>query len=143
MLSSSWCNGRIRVALSAMRRFCGVIVDPLPLEPVDLLKERVRIDHDPVADHRQLPRPHHTRWQQRELVGLPVDDERMAGIMSTLEANDDVGLLGQPVDDFPLPSSPHWEPTTTTLAIGAFPRVVKPGISSHNRACPASRPTLG
>ena len=77
-------------------------IDPLPLEPVDLLEQRVRIDHDAVADHGQLPRPHHARRQQRQLVGDPVDDQRVARIMSTLEANDDVGLLRQPVDDFPL-----------------------------------------
>ncbi len=77
-------------------------IDPLPPQPVDLLEERVRIDHDAVADHGQLPRPHHARRQERQLVGDPVDDERVARIMSTLEANDDVGLLRQPVDDFPL-----------------------------------------
>ena len=69
-------------------------VDPLPLEPIDFLEERMRIDDDAVADHGQLPRSHHARRQQRQLVGDPVDDERVSRIMSTLEADDDVGLLG-------------------------------------------------
>jgi hypothetical protein len=38
-------------------------------------------------------RPQHARRQQRELVGLAVDDQRMAGIVAALEAHDDVGLF--------------------------------------------------
>ena len=30
MASSSWCSGRISVAFSAMRRFCGVTLTPCP-----------------------------------------------------------------------------------------------------------------
>ena len=46
-----------------------------------------------------LPLAHHAGRQQRQLVGDAVDDQRMAGIVAALEAHDDVGLLGQPVDD--------------------------------------------
>ena len=81
-------------------------VDALPIEPIDFLEQRARIDHDAIADHGKLPRPHHARRQQRQLVGDPVDDKRVARIMSTLKADDDVGLLGQPVDDFALPLVP-------------------------------------
>ena len=77
-------------------------LDALPGQPVDLVEQRARIEHDAVADHRQLARPHHARRQQRELVGDPVDDQRVAGIVPALEADDDVGLLGQPVDDLAL-----------------------------------------
>ena len=76
--------------------------DPLPPEPVDLLQQRLGIEHHAVADDRQLALPHHARGQQRQLVGVAVDDQRMAGIVAALEADDDVGLLGQPVDDFSL-----------------------------------------
>ena len=76
--------------------------DALPLEPLDLLQQRTRIEHHAVADHRQLARPHHARRQQRQLVGVAVDDQRMAGIVAALEADHDVGLLGQPVDDLAL-----------------------------------------
>ena len=120
-------------------------VDPLPLEPIDLLKERAWIDHDPVADHGQLPRPHHARWQQRQFVGRPVDDERMTRIMSTLEANNDVGLLGQPVDDFPLPFVPPLGTNHDHIGHEApFLRVADArDILAATRACPASRPSMG
>src|SRR5690606_38148091 len=42
---------------------------------------------------------HHARRQQRELVDLAVDDQRMAGVVAALKAHHDVGPLGQPVDD--------------------------------------------
>ena len=75
--------------------------DALLLEPVDLGDQRARIEHDAVADHRKLV-AHHARRQQRKLVGHAVDDERVAGVMTALEANDDVRLLRQPVDDLAL-----------------------------------------
>ena len=37
-----------------------------------------------------------------ELVGLVADDQRVAGIVAALEADDDVGAAGQPVDDLAL-----------------------------------------
>ena len=85
-----------------MRRFSGVTVTPWLLQPVDLVEQRLRIDHDAVADDRQLAAAHHARGQQRQLVGHAVDDQRVAGIVAALEAHHDVGLLGQPVDDLAL-----------------------------------------
>ena len=73
--------------------------DALRLQLVDLLEQRVRIDHDAVADDRQLAAAHDAGRQQRQFVGHAVDDQRMAGIVAALEADDDVGLLRQPVDD--------------------------------------------
>ena len=84
---------------SAMRRLSGVTVDALLLQRGDLVEQRMRIEHHAVADDRQLARPHDARRQQRQLVGGAVDDQRVAGIVAALEADDDVGLLGQPVDD--------------------------------------------
>ena len=40
--------------------------------------------------------------QQRELVGLVADDERVAGVVAALEAHDHVGAARQPVDDLAL-----------------------------------------
>ena len=76
--------------------------DALPAQALDLGDERVRIEHDAVADDRELARAHDARRQERELVGLAADDERVAGVVAALEAHDDVGLLGQPVDDLAL-----------------------------------------
>ena len=75
--------------------------DALLLEPVDLVDQRLRIEHDAVADHRQLV-AHHAGRQQRQLVGGAVDDQRVAGVVPALKAHDDVGLLGQPIDDLAL-----------------------------------------
>ena len=37
-----------------------------------------------------------------ELIGLVADDERMAGIVAALEADDDVRLEREPIDDLAL-----------------------------------------
>ena len=76
--------------------------DALLVELRDLVDQRLRVDHHAVADDRQLAPAHDARGQQRQLVGGAVDDQRMAGIVAALEADDDVGLLGQPVDDLAL-----------------------------------------
>ena len=77
--------------------------DALPLQFCDFIEERLRIEHHAVADDGELRRPQHAGRQQRQLVSLAIDDERMAGIVAALEAHDDVGLLRQPVDDLALP----------------------------------------
>jgi len=46
-----------------------------------------------------------------------IHDQSMASIISTLKTDNTFCITGQKVDDFPLPSSPHWVPTTTTLDI--------------------------
>ena len=55
----------------------------------------------PLPMTRERP-AHHARRQQRELVGLAVDDERVPGIVPALKPHDDIGALGQPVDDLAL-----------------------------------------
>ena len=85
-----------------MRRLSGVTADALFLELRDLVDQRLRIDHHAVADDGELAPAHHARGQQRQLVGRAVDHQRMAGIVAALEADDDVGLFGQPVDDLAL-----------------------------------------
>src|SRR6185369_9245339 len=55
-----------------------------------------------VADDRQLAAAHDARGQERELISDAVNDEGVAGVMPALEAHDDVGLLGEPVDDLAL-----------------------------------------
>ena len=100
--SSSRCSGRISVVFSAILRLLGVDVDaPLP-QGVDLADEVPGIEHHAVADDAELARAHHARGQQRQLVGLVADDERVAGVVAALEAHDDVGALRQPVDDLAL-----------------------------------------
>ena len=76
--------------------------DPKLLHLGDLLGQGPGVDHHAVADDRELALSHHARGEQRELVGDAVDHERMAGIVAALEAHDDIGALGQPIDDLAL-----------------------------------------
>ena len=77
-------------------------VDALLFQLGDFFDERVRVEHDAVADDRQLSRTHHARRQERELVGGAVDHQRVAGIVAALEADHDVGLLRQPINNLAL-----------------------------------------
>ena len=72
--------------------------DALPRQRLDLRLQRPGVEHDAVADHRERA-AHDARGQQRQLVDALADDERMAGIVPALEAHDDIGALGEPVDD--------------------------------------------
>ena len=74
-------------------------LDALLFQLGDFAEQRVQVDHHAIADHRQLAAAHHAGGQQRQLVCFTVDHQRMAGVVSALEADDDIGLLGQPVDD--------------------------------------------
>ena len=74
---------------------------PLPAQFGQFGDQMVRIDDDAVADQRQLA-ANHARRQQAQLVADAVDDQRVAGIVPALVAHDDVGPLGQPVDDLAL-----------------------------------------
>ena len=51
---------------------------------IDLLEERLRIDHDPGGDDRGHPRMQDAGRQQRQLVGLAVEDDRVAGVVAPL-----------------------------------------------------------
>ncbi len=81
-------EGRILGHLEHRRRH----PDAEPGQALDLLDERPGIDHDAVADHRELA-AHDARGQEAQLVGDAVDDERMAGIVAALEAHHDLGAL--------------------------------------------------
>ena len=90
------------MAFSAIFRLLRIDVDaPLP-EAVDLADEVPGIEDDAVADDAELAGAHDAGGQKRQLVGLVADDEGVAGVVAALEAHDDVGALGQPVDDLAL-----------------------------------------
>ena len=123
--SRSRCSGSTSAALSASTRMSGVIVRPWRAHPFDLVEQRPGIDHDAVADDRELAL-HHARRQQRELVGVVADHDGVAGVVAALEAHHHVGAVGQPVDDLAL---------ALVAPLGADHRDVGHGLS--DLTCPA------
>jgi hypothetical protein len=76
-------------------------VDALFADALDFRLQGPRIEHHAIADHRRSAADD-PRREQRELVGLIADDERVTGIVAALEAHHHVGAARQPVDDLPL-----------------------------------------
>ena len=72
-------------------------VDPAFREGVELVDQRHRVDHDPVADHRRDVRVEHARRRQAELEHLVAPDDGMTGVVAALVAHDHRDLLGQEV----------------------------------------------
>jgi hypothetical protein len=60
------------------------------------------IQHDAVADEATDPVTNDPRGNQIELVDLVADNQRVAGVVTTLKTNDTSGMIGQPVDDLAL-----------------------------------------
>ena len=90
-----------RRVLGDHQRF-GADLDALAAELVDLGEERPGVEDDAVADDRELAGADDAGGEQRELVDGAVDDEGVAGVVAALEAGDDVGALGEPVDELAL-----------------------------------------
>ena len=77
-------------------------VDAAAPEPVELADQDARIDHDAVSDRARLARIEDPGRDQMELELVALADDRVAGVVAALEAHDDVGLLGNQVDDLAL-----------------------------------------
>ena len=75
--------------------------DALALDPGDLVEQGPGVDDHAVADDGRLAL-HHPGGEQGQFVGLVPDHQGVAGIVSALEAHDDIGPVGQPVDDLAL-----------------------------------------
>ena len=98
--SSSLWYGMIRCALAEMR---SPLMSMRRREQLgDLLGQHLRVDHHAVADRADLARVEDPRRDQVELEGLAVADDRVAGVVAALEADHEVGLLGEQVDDLAL-----------------------------------------
>ena len=77
-------------------------VDPAPSQTLDLLEQHLRVDHDSVADRAGETRVQDPGGDQVELEFLAVAHDRVAGVVAALEADHEVGLLGEQVDDLAL-----------------------------------------
>ena len=75
---------------------------PRRFSALDLLVQHARVDHHAVADRADLARVEDPRRDQVELEHLVVADDRVAGVVAALEADHEVGLLGEQVGDLPL-----------------------------------------
>ena len=69
---------------------------------VDLLDEKPRIDDAPGADDGDLPLVEDPGGDVVELERLAVADDRVARVRAALVAADEVGALGEQVDDLAL-----------------------------------------
>src|SRR5215217_5809532 len=76
-------------------------LDALAAQLRHFLDEVVRIDDDTIADDRELAL-NQTRGEQRQLVADAIDDQSMTGIVTAMEAHDDVGALRKPIHDLAL-----------------------------------------
>ena len=68
-------------------------------ESVDFLEQDSRIDHNAVADDADLPGVKCAGGNQVKNGLLAVHHESMTGVIPALEADDDVGVLGEEIDD--------------------------------------------
>src|SRR3546814_7733429 len=89
-------KGQDQRTIVGNREILGVDGNALLAQLGDLVAQRPRIEDDAVADDRQRAGDD-TRRQQRQLVHLLADDERMAGIMTALDADHGVGAAREPV----------------------------------------------
>ena len=93
-----WCSGRIRVVFSAMRRLSRVIETPsFEIAVISASSAQGSIT-TPLPITRELAADD-ARRQQAKACRSAVDDERVSGIVAALVAHDDIGALGEPVDD--------------------------------------------
>jgi len=77
-------------------------IDAALLEFGNFRNQVVDVEHDTIADVAIDAVTHDARRHQIELVDLFADNQRMAGIVATLEADHTLGVVSQPVDDLPL-----------------------------------------
>ena len=75
---------------------------PLARRLVELAGQDLRVDHHAVADRAQLAGVEDPGRDQVELPLLAVADDRVAGVVAALEADHEVRVLGEQVDDLAL-----------------------------------------
>ncbi len=95
-------SGRISGVFSAIISVSGVISTPCSRSDSISCTRCQGSSTTPLPITLILPDAHDAGGQRVELVGHPVDDQRVAGIVAALEAHDHVRALGEPVDDLAL-----------------------------------------
>ena len=82
-----------------MRRFSGEIGMPRAEEFIDLRKQDRGVEHDAIADEAHHARPKDADGEQMRRVFLVPDAHGMPGVGPAAIADDDVGVLGEEIDD--------------------------------------------
>src|SRR6185436_16940755 len=77
-------------------------VDAAAPQTVDLAEQDARVDDDAVADHTGLVGVEDPRRNQVELELIAVADDRVAGVVAALEADDRIRPLGEQIGDLAL-----------------------------------------
>ena len=72
------------------------------LELFDLRLQRLRRQHDSVADEVLGIRSQDSRWDQVKYRTFTIDHQRVTGVVAALETDHRVHAFGQPVYDLPL-----------------------------------------
>ncbi len=72
------------------------------LEAVDFLQKLLRVHDDTVADHAVLLGREYSGWNQMQCIFLAGDDDGMAGIGTTVVADDVVVIRGEQINDLAL-----------------------------------------
>ena len=142
--SSSRCSARISVTFSAIFRLLGETSMPWPASLAISSTKCCGSSTTPLPMIESFPGRTMPDGQQRELIDIVVDDERMAGVMAALKAHHDVGLDRQPIDDLALAfvaplgaDHHHIRHRTYRLAPRSFPSRAaknKPGANWLHRA---------
>src|SRR5207247_1177471 len=78
-------------------------VDAVFHEAVDLVEQRVGIEHDAVPDRAAHAGMENTAWNLVQHERRPVDVDGVSGVGASLIAHDPRGALGEDVDEFALP----------------------------------------
>ena len=98
--SSSWWYGRIRCALPLTSS--RLQSTPFAVEPIELGEQHRGIDHDAVADDGCDVVVEDAARHELERERLAADDDRVAGVVPALVADDDLHLLGDEVGELAL-----------------------------------------
>src|SRR5262249_48580496 len=74
---------------------------PLSLQGIDLFPQHLRINHHAVADHAYLASVQHPRRDQSDDGLFPANHQGMTRVIAALKSDNDIGLAGQQIYDFP------------------------------------------
>ena len=119
--SSSRCSGRISVVFSAIRRLSGVTVTFCALSRSISSRSACRSSTTPLPMIDSLPGRNTPDGSNESLYVIPSITSVWPALWPPWNRTTMSACSDSQSTILPLPSSPHWEPTTTTFAMRNFP----------------------